>query len=337
MREDEQRNVAVVGYGGMGQHHCTAVTRAPGLRLHLVCDTDAGRRDQAERNTAVRTCATVEEVFSDDSVELIVLVTPHHIHVTHTVQALSAGKHVVVEKAMCLDVEEADEMIAAATRADRMLTVHQNRREDSDYLTALSVIESGVLGEVYRIESACNYHGPQEGWRTQTRFGGGYLYDAGGHLADQLVQMTGSSVQSVSADLQKRIWTDVMDTETYANLQIRFENGVTAEMDISGIMHYRKPRFVIMGELATVVAVAHENFGEADCRIHSQNGTTEIEAVQTISGVDRMERFYTQVADHILGDGPVPVDPAGVRESIKILQAANPSAESGASVDVSTW
>ena len=327
-------SVAVVGYGGMGQHHCTAGTRARGLRLHLGCDTDAGRRDQAERNTGARACATVEEVFSDDSVELIVLGTPHHIHVPHTVQALSAGKHVVVEKAMCLDVKEADAMIAAAARADRMLTVHQNRREDSDYLTALSVIESGVLGEVYRIESACNYHGPQEGWRTQTRFGGGYLYDAGGHLADQLVQMTGSSVQSVSADLQKRIWTDVMDTETYANVQIRFQNGITAEMDISGIMHYRKPRFVVMGDKATFVAIAHENFGEADCRIHSVDGAEDVKPKKTLVGVDRMTRFYERVAGALRGDGPVPVDPAGVRESIAILDAARQSSDGGRSVNL---
>ena len=319
--------VAVVGYGGMGTHHCMAVAAAGGLQLRAVCDLDEARRAQAEKEHGVATCASFDEVMADRGIDLVVLVTPHDVHADQTTAALAAGKHVVVEKAMCMTVKEADEMIAAARRADRILTVHQNRREDSDYLTALSAMESGALGEVYRIEAACNYHGPQEGWRTQLRFGGGYLYDAGGHVADQLVQMTGSGVQSVSADLQKRLWTDTMDTETYANVQIRFANGITAEMDISGIMYYRKPRLVIMGEKAAFVAIAHENFGEADCRIHSSRGVEDVPSVASPVGGERMRGFYERVAAHLQGQGPNPVDPIGVRESIKILDAARRSAE----------
>ena len=327
-------HVAVVGYGGMGTHHCVAVDAAAGLQLYAVCDLDSARRVEAEKEHGVRTYASFNEVMADGRIDLVVLVTPHDVHAEQTTAALAAGKHVVVEKAMCMTVREADEMIAAAGRANRMLTVHQNRREDSDYLTALSVMRSGALGEVYRIEAACNYHGPQEGWRARLRFGGGYLYDAGGHMADQLVQMAGSSVHSVSADLQERLWTDVMDTETYANVQIRFENGITAEMDVSGIMYYRKPRFVIMGEQATFVATAHENFGEADCRIHSAEGVEEMKSVEWPAGAGRMRGFYERVADHLEGRGPVPADPAGVRESIKILDAARQSADQGSSVNV---
>ncbi len=268
-------------------HHCAALRDVEGFKLRAICDTDPARREQASREYGLRVCSDLGAVISDDAIDLVVFITPHHVHAPQTVEALSAGKHVVVEKAMCLTVREADEMIDSGARAGRMLTVHQNRREDRDVLTARSVLESGALGEVYRIESACNYHGPQDGWRARRAAGGGYLYDAGGHLADQLVQMAGSRVATVYADLQKRIWTDGMDTETYANVQVRFENGLTAELDIGGIMWFRKPRFLIMGEQGTFTATAHENFGEADCFLHDANGLTPVKSIESPSGVDQ--------------------------------------------------
>ena len=98
--------VAVVGYGGMGFHHCNYVTQVEGLRLKAICDTDPVRRADAEKKHGVKTYTLLEEVIGDPGVELVVLVTPHHIHAQQAIQVLSAGRHVVVEKVMCLNVSK---------------------------------------------------------------------------------------------------------------------------------------------------------------------------------------------------------------------------------------
>ena len=173
------------------------------------------------------------------------------------------------------------------------------------------------------------------------KYGGGYLYDGGGHIIDQLVQLAGSRAKTVFADLQKRLWTDSMDTETYANINIRFENGLVGELDISGIMWYRKERFVIMGEKGTFVALAHDSFGEADCFVYTEtDGLTsksEIKLVDTGNLLAGMADFYKKLSDHLLHSGPLSVEPKNVRESIKIIEAAYRSAETGQSVDVLDW
>jgi len=341
IRKMDEIAVAVVGFGSMGVHHCRQIMQVPGLRLRGVCDTDPRRREEAEQKLKVKSYGSMEEVLDDGAVALIVLVTAHHTHADLAIQALSRGRHVVVEKAMCLNVKQADQMIEAAKRAGKTLTVHQNRRMDSDYLTAKRVMDSGLLGAVYRIEAACNYRSPQGGWRARRDCGGGYLYDAGAHMADQLVQLARSRVKTVFADLQTRVWTDVMDTETYANVTVRFENGLVGVLDISGIMWYRKPRFLIMGENGTFVAVAGDDFGKATCCLYTEvaglPARVEIESAKTGDFKTNMENYYRRLADHLLRGGEVPVDPGQVRESIKILEAAYVSAETGQSVDVSPW
>jgi scyllo-inositol 2-dehydrogenase (NADP+) len=333
--------VAVVGYGGMGEHHCNLVQKSKGLRLQLVCDSDPESCSKAKTALGVETCTCMEAVLDDKAVDLVVLVTPHHTHAPLTIQALSAGRHVVVEKAMCLNVKEVDDMIAAAEKAGRSLTIFHNRRFDSDFLTAQEVLKSGVLGDIYRIEAALNFRGPHTGWRTKMKFGGGYLYDGAAHLADQLVLMANSRVKTVLADLQKRVWTETMDTETYANVNVRFENGLVGELDISGIMWYRKPRFVIMGEKGSFVALAHENFGQADSFIYTEKVgwpvKIDVPAVKPRTFMEVAMEFYQQVARHLTDGESVPVDPREIRETIKIIQAAYSSAERGQSVEVLSW
>jgi len=329
--------VVVVGYG-MGAWHCKQISQVDDLALVGVCDIDPARREAAEAELGVKSYAALEQVLADPGVDLVVLAVAHHLHAPLTIQSLNADKHVVVEKAMCLNVKEADEMIAAARAAGRVLTVYQNRRGDSDYLTLRRVIDSGALGEVYQIECACNYRGPQSGWRARMEYGGGYIYDSGGHMIDQITQLAGCPAKTVFANLQRRLWTDTMDTETYANIVVRFENGLVGVIDLSGIYWYRKPRFVAMGEKGSFVGMADPNFGQ----FASACIKTEIAGLESTVSVDPLPKedptlYYRRLADHLLRGAELSVRPEDVRESIKIIQAAYESERTGQSVDVSNW
>ena len=89
--------IAVVGYG-MGAHHCKLIRQVPEFELKAVCDVDPVRRAAAESDLAVTTCADLAQVLGDNTIDAVVLAVPHHLHAPLTVQALQAGKHVVVEK-----------------------------------------------------------------------------------------------------------------------------------------------------------------------------------------------------------------------------------------------
>ena len=328
----DEIGIAVVGYG-VGAYHCEQINKVPGLRLQGVADVDPARRAEAESDYSVKTYASLEEVLGDAAVDLVVLATPHDTHAPMALEVLAAGRHVVVEKVMCLNLKEADEMIEAARSAGRTLTVHQNRRLDADYLTAQQVMSSGVLGDVYRVEAASNFWGPHVGWRTKASAGGGYIYDAGAHVIDQVALLAGCRAKTIFADLQKRVWTDTMDTETSAHITIRFENDLVGVVDISGIAWHKKPRWLLLGEKGSFIK---EDWSEGPGYIRTQ--VADLPAKIKVESVkDNWIDFYHKLADHLLKGAALAVKPEEVRESIKIIEGAFVSDETGQSLEVLDW
>src|SRR5213594_2447212 len=149
--------VGIVGYGplgAMGYHHGLEIGRTEGLELVAVVDPNVERRKAAETDfPGVRTYASVNELVSDDDVEVALVATPPAHHVALTLALLRAGKHVACEKPLCLTVAEADQIIATAAASRRMLTVHQNRRWDRDFVAVRRAVGAGLLGEVFNVET----------------------------------------------------------------------------------------------------------------------------------------------------------------------------------------
>src|SRR5258708_1663293 len=108
--------IAVVGYG-MGAHHSRLINEISGLTLYGVCDLDEVKRIKAlAENPGIVTYETYAEVLEDPQVQCVVIVTPHNVHAEMAIAAMDAGKHTITDKAMCLTVEEAREMIACRDR-----------------------------------------------------------------------------------------------------------------------------------------------------------------------------------------------------------------------------
>ena len=186
--------VAIVGYGplgGMGYHHGLGVTGTEGLELVAVVDPNVERRKAAETDfPGVRTYASVSELVSDDDVEVALVATPPAHHVALTLTLLRAGKHVACEKPLCLTVAEADQIIGTATASRRMLTVHQNRRWDPDFVALRRAVAAGLLGEIFNVETFVGgYAHPCRTWHSDTAVSGGAGYDWGSHHVDWVLQL----------------------------------------------------------------------------------------------------------------------------------------------------
>src|SRR5206468_4403616 len=140
--------VGIVGYGplgAMGYHHGLGVMRTEGLELVAVVDPNVERRKAAETDfPGVRTYASVSDLVGDDDVEVAFVATPPAHHVALTLTLLRAGKHVACEKPLCLTVAEADQIIATAAASHRVLTVHQNRRWDPDFVAVRRAVGAGL-------------------------------------------------------------------------------------------------------------------------------------------------------------------------------------------------
>jgi scyllo-inositol 2-dehydrogenase (NADP+) len=126
--------------------------------------------------------------------DLVVVATPNQQHLEQALAALEAGKHVVIDKPMALDVSQCDRLIEVAQARGRALTVFHNRRWDSDFLTLRQLIADDALGPIVTFEARWDRYRPTvpDRWRERADHGGGLLYDLGAHLIDQALCLFGT-------------------------------------------------------------------------------------------------------------------------------------------------
>ncbi|MEM2936172.1 MAG: Gfo/Idh/MocA family oxidoreductase, partial [Candidatus Bathyarchaeia archaeon] len=144
-------NVGVIGYGYSGRNfHSYLIRLEKRLNLYAVCARNPMKRQLAEKERGVKTFSNVNDMLRDENIHLVVVATPHDTHAELAIKAMEAGKHVVVEKIMYMNVAEANAMIEAGKRNKVMLTIFHNRRWDGDYLTIRKILDEGPLGRPVR-------------------------------------------------------------------------------------------------------------------------------------------------------------------------------------------
>lgn len=141
--------VAVAGYGYWGPNLVRNFVQHPGARLVAVCDTRPDRLAEcAVRTPGAATTASYDEILSDASVDAVAIATPVSTHHALAMQALRAGKHVLIEKPMTRTTQEADELIREAAASNLVLMVDHVFVYTAAVRKIRELIDSGELGEI---------------------------------------------------------------------------------------------------------------------------------------------------------------------------------------------
>ena len=247
------RTVGLIGWGNAGRFfHAPLIRSTPGLELSAVVTT---RPDAAAALPGTRIVTDTAVLFADPTLDLIVVASPHRLHVEHARAALEAGKHVVVEKPVAATAAEARDLFALATARGRKLIVFQNRRYDGDYLTLRQLLASDVLGTIYGFESHWQLYRPRlRGvWRESPDEMGGMLYDLGPHLIDQTIQLFGKP-ESVYAQLATNRPGNQVDD--LCRLHLHYAGGLDAILTTDFMAPLPRARFRVQGTKG-----AYEKFG----------------------------------------------------------------------------
>jgi scyllo-inositol 2-dehydrogenase (NADP+) len=181
----------LIGFGIAGRYFHAPLLKAAGIPVAAVVSSrvDAVR----EVLPSADVVDTADAVIARDDLALVVIASPNQLHAPQATAALLSGKHVVVDKPLCLTSKEALHLADLADRQDRRLAVFHNRRWDSDFLTLRKSIDAGLLGEVHSYHARWDRYRPQvqDRWRDRDEPGAGVLFDLGSHLIDQAVTLFG--------------------------------------------------------------------------------------------------------------------------------------------------
>jgi scyllo-inositol 2-dehydrogenase (NADP+) len=259
---------------------------------------------------------------------------------------MNAKKHVVTDKIMCMTVAEADRMIAAAKRNKVFLSVFHNRRWDGDFLTIKKVIDDGLLGKVFQIESCVGSYGaPRRGWRGFKELAGGHLYDWGAHMVDHALLFAGGAAKAkpewVYATSEHRKWE--ITVESHVRAEIKFRGSFRFLIEVSRLVRLPKPRWFVLGEEGTLVKEGlepQERFMIAGnieaAKDEPQNYPrvkTELNGVETQMTIEALrgnwKAYYQNVADVLLKGAKPAVRPEEAREVVRLVTAAMRSVETG--------
>lgn len=343
-------NVALIGYGMASRvFHAPFIITTPGLKLTKVLERQsAASKDEYPFVEIVR---DVDEVLADGSVDLIVVATPNSTHFELAKRAIGAGKHVIVEKPFTTTSAQAQELIDLAAEKGVLLSVHQNRRWDGDFLTVQKIIGAGMLGTLVEYEAHYDRFRdkPRSGWKESDE-GTGVLYDLGSHLIDQAQVLFGVP-QMITADLRtQRDFSKIVDNFElilhYDKLKVTLKSGMLVREPLPRyILHGSKGSFVKHGLDPQEEALnqgrrpTEPNWG---IELRSQWGriNTEIDNVhieceiETESGC--YPAFYQNIAAVLLEQAELAVKPEQAFNTIRIIELALQSNEEKRSVEFST-
>ncbi|MGI5506901.1 Gfo/Idh/MocA family protein [Lentzea sp. CA-135723] len=331
--------VGLLGYGIAGRvFHAPLITSTEGMDLVAIVTANPERQAQARAAHPDAKIVTADELFDLD-LDLIVVATPNKTHVRYALKAIARGVAVVVDKPFAPSSAEAEDLLATARAANVPLTVFQNRRWDSDFLTLREIV--GRLGEVRRFESRFERWVP-EIWDNWREFGdpaeaGGLLYDLGAHLVDQALHLFGP-VKTVYAELDKRRPGAQVDDDVFVALT--HENGVRSHLWASAHAANYGPRFRVLGSEGAFEidgldeqedALAAGRRPGQDWGRETRTGRLGVldETTEITVEPGAYQRFYAEIQA-----GRVPVDPAGAVAALKVIEAAFLSARENEVVEL---
>lgn len=337
--------VGVAGFGLSGSvFHAPFIAADPGYSLDVISTSEASRKAAAAaRYPGARIVDTPADILGlAGGLDLLVLGTPPATHYPLAKAALEAGLDVVVDKPFTVRSAEGQDLIELAARLGRVLTVFQNRRWDGDFLTVRSLLESGALGTVTRFESRFERWSPEtsKAWKASATAddGGGVLLDLGTHLLDQALELFGPAAVT-HAELAARRTGGPADDDVF--LALRHDSGVTSHLWMNMLCAQQGPRYRLLGSeggytkhgidpqepyIIAGGSPVDPEYGVEDrdwAGLLGRDG--HLDRLPTERGA--YPEFYRILAAKIRAGGtasalPLPVDPAGPVEVLKLIEQA---------------
>lgn len=242
-------------FGIIGAGNFTSSTIIPGMKAaeaNLKYIASAGglsAKTLAKKGEVTFASSDYNEILKDEEVDMVMITTRHNLHAPMAKEALEAGKHVFVEKPLCLTVEELEEISTLAEEKNRMVVVGFNRR-----FSPLAVKMKSLLGEGPKNIIATMNAGfiPADVWIHDLEVGGGRIIGEACHYIDLCTYLAGSKVVAVCMNT---MGTEPNENTDNASILLKYENGSNAVINYfaNGSKSYSKERIETFSQERTLI------------------------------------------------------------------------------------
>ena len=258
----EKLKIGVIGNGNISGVHLRAYSLNPNVEIYALCDiNEKAMQRRAEEYGVTRLFTDVNEMVKLPELDAVSVCTWNAAHAKCAIAALNAGKHVLCEKPMALNAEEALAMQRAAEANGKLLMIGFVRRFGNDCAVLKDFIDNGYFGDIYYAKATyLRRKGCPGGWfGDKSRSGGGPLIDLGVHIIDlcrylmgcpKPVSVYGATFNKlgdrheikgdVSYKSDSRSGHDIFDVEDLASAMIRFDNGAVLQIEASFSLNIEK-------------------------------------------------------------------------------------------------
>ncbi len=345
-----QLRVGVAGYGKAAKFfHIPFLRTLEQFELAAILQRSTDEAKQAFPGLTI--ARSIEELVSLPGLDLVVITTSNDTHFDFAAKAMRAGKHVVVDKPFTNTLEEAEELMKISASTGKVLSVYQNRRYASDFITMKELLAQKVLGDVHEFNATYDRYRPEPipgAWREVNKPGSGVLYDLGPHLLDQAMNLFGHPL-SITADVRRQrphaqvddffnIWLD------YGFLKVILHAGM--------LVREQGPRYMIQGTKGSFLKSGEDpqearlkagdlplgdDWGKEpesdDGILHTEiNGQVVRKKVPTKAG--NYGAYYTNLYETIVNGKPLQEKPEHGYNTIRLIQLAFESSNSKRTIPV---
>jgi len=343
------RKVALVGAGVIGRQHGRVISGlADRLELVAVADVEPGRAEQLAADRGGRPYPSLTVALAAEQIDIVVVCTPTGRHGEVAIEALEAGKHVIVEKPAEITVSRTDEIIQARQKAGTLVTVISQHRFDPSTETTLAAVERGELGRLTSGVASIDW------WRGQSYYdsgdwrgtweldGGGALMNQGVHTVDLLVAALGRPVEVFA--YTGTLAHERIEVEDVAVGVVKFESGALGVLHASTAAHPGlSARLQVHGDKGSAVidndqlVFLEKTTPGAEEKSYGVTSAREVPTAGSDPGQlsDAHRLQYLNFLAALDGDEPLRVTLETNRQSIGVITGAYESARTGKPVPLS--
>ncbi|MBR2460233.1 MAG: Gfo/Idh/MocA family oxidoreductase [Clostridia bacterium] len=335
---ERKLNVAVIGASSMAILHMKGVIAKDKANLYAICDTAPEQLERAKNAIGmpdIKCVSDYRELVNDPALDAAVIVTPDQLHLEMTAAFLRAGKDVMCEKPMALNMVECEEMMRIERQTGRKLMIGQICRCTPGFIAAKELVDSGRIGELVFVESeyAHNYNSARgyNNWRMVPERHG--FIGGGCHAVDLLRWIAGDPTE-VYAHSNHKILTDWPVDDTVIAIY-KFPNNVSGKVFVSiGCKRNYTMRSVFYGTKGTIIC---DNTSPSITLFEQDENGEGFTTPKTIP-VDIKNHNATAEIDAfveaLLSDGPVPVSSMEGASTVAVCCATVQSYQSGKVINI---